>query len=135
MLSIEDIKNQVGCNAPATEAQIQLCNLKLRQSNLPELPVDYAYMLKICNGFSNEDAAIFGADVKDNNWYEDIAEFNITYFRGKSAEWLILGEDDFFFFIYDARQKRYYIADRDTFDEEFSSADFILPVEYILKVE
>lgn len=134
MLNIDTIKEQVGCNHPATEAQIKICNLRLRQNNLPELPDEYANLLKMCNGFSNEDALVFGAEVKNHNWYKDIADFNITYFHNGKADWLILGENDFFLFIYDSEQKKYFIADRDTLEEEFSATDFMSAVINILRI-
>ncbi|MBR1601294.1 MAG: YrhA family protein [Alphaproteobacteria bacterium] len=135
MQDMERIKEQVGCNEPASDAQIKICNIKLKQNNLPELPAEYAEVLKICNGFSNEDVFVFGAEIKNNNRFKDIAEFNIAYFADSQVDWLILGEDDFFYFIYDAEQKKYCIADRDTFDEEYSNADFMMPLEYILRIE
>ena len=135
MLNIDKIKEQVGYNNPATEPQIRICNLKLKQNNLPELPADYAEILKICNGFSNEDVSVFGVEIKNNNWFKDVASFNIDYFHGNAAQWLILGEDDFFFFVYDAAQKKYYIVDRDSFEEELCSTDCALPIEYILRIE
>lgn len=135
MLNIEKFKEQVGCNQSTGEAQIRICNLKLKQNNLPEIPQEYAEVLKMCNGFSNEDVFVFGTEIKNNNWYKDLADFNIAYFRGNTANWLILGEDDFFFFIYDSEQKKYYIADRDDLREEFSDSDFLAPLEYILRIE
>lgn len=135
MLDVDIIKEQVGCNEPATEAQIKICNLKLKQNNLPELPTEYSDVLKICNGFSNEDVSVFGVEIKNNNWYEDVADFNISYFHGNSAQWLILGKNDFFFFVYDAEQKIYYVVDRDTMDDECSSSDLAIPLQYILRIE
>lgn len=134
-LNVDKLKEQAGCNTPADEAQIRICNLKLKQNNLPEIPTDYAELLKIANGFSNENAWVFGADIKNNNWYKDIADFNIDYFHGQPAKWLILGEDDFLYFIYDAERKVYCIADRDDFEEETSSDEFDLPLAYILRLE
>lgn len=135
MLDVDIIKEQVGCNEPATEAQIKICNLKLKQNNLPELPTEYSDVLKICNGFSNEDVSVFGVEIKNNNWYEDVADFNISYFHGNSAQWLILGKNDFFFFVYDAEQKIYYVVDRDSMDDECSSSDLAIPLQYILRIE
>ena len=135
MSDVDIIKEQVGYNQPATEAQIRICNLKLKQNNLPEVPNEYADLLKICNGFSNEDALVFGADVKNHNWYKDIADFNIAYFHNGKADWLILGENDFFLFIYDSGQKKYIIADRDTLEEEFSETDFMPAVNSLLRIE
>ena len=135
MSDIDIIKEQVGYNKPATEAQIRICNLKLKQNNLPEIPTDFENLIKQCNGFSNEDARIFGADVKDNNWYKDVATFNIAYFNGNSANWLILGENDFYFFIYDSEQKKYCITDRDTLEDEYPEIDFMNAVNTILRIE
>lgn len=135
MLNVDEIKEQVGCNEPAIEAQIRICDLRLKQNNLPELPSNYVDLLKICNGFSNEDASVFGAGIKDNNWYKDIADFNIAHFHGNGTNCLILGESDFFFFVYDAKEGKYYIVDRDTLEEEYSQADFMPMVKYILRIE
>lgn len=135
MSDVDIIKEQVGYNEPAGEAQIRICNLKLKQNNLPEIPSEYAGLLKECNGFSNEDAHIFGVEIKDNNWYKDIFAFNLAHFHNHSANWLILGESDYFFFIYDAEQKRYFIVDRDTLEEEFSETAFMPAVNYILRIE
>ena len=135
MSDVKVLEEQVGCNEAASEAQIKICNLKLKQNNLPELPTEYAAMLKIHNGFSNEDAKIFGAEIKDNNWYKDIAGFNIGYFHGNQSDWLILGESDFLLFIYDSSQKKYFITDRDDLEEEYSETDFMTALYYLLRIE
>ena len=135
MSDIDIIKEQVGYNKPATEAQIKICNIKLKQNNLPEMPTEFENLVKICNGFSNEDARIFGADVQNNNWYKDVATFNIAYFHGNSSNWLILGESDFYFFIYDSEKNKYHIADRDTLEDEFPEIDFMTAVNHILRNE
>lgn len=132
---METIKQQAGYNAPATEAQIRICNLKLRQHDLPELPADYAEMLKICNGLSNEDSLIYGAETGENMRFKDLASFNISYFRGIKSDWLILGEDDYSYFVYDTGQKQYHLNDRETFEEVYSSDDFSAIVEDLLKIE
>ena len=134
MSDVKNMEENVGCNVPATEAQVRICNLRLKQNNLPELPADYSDLLKLHNGFSNEDAKVFGVEIKDNNWYYDIADFNIKYFHGNKADWLILGENDFFFLVYDSSQKKYFIADRDDLEEEFSGDDFVPAVNYLLKI-
>lgn len=134
MLDIKYIEEQAGCNEAAKEAQIRICNLKLKQNNLPELPFEFTDFLMLHNGFSNEDAKIFGAEIKNNNWYKDIATFNIKYFHSGKADWLILGENDDFFLIYDSEQKKYYISDRDDLEEEFSGTDFMQTISYILRI-
>jgi hypothetical protein len=135
MLNVDIIKEQVGYNKPATEAEIRICNLKLKQNKLPELPTEYADLLKKCNGLSNEDAKIFGVEIKNNNWYKDIVNFNTLYFHGNSTDWLILGENDSFFFIYNSGDKKYLIADRDTLEEEWSENDFMPVLIEILRIE
>lgn len=135
MLDVKNIEENVGCNIPATEAQIRICNLKLKQNNLPELPAEYIELLKSHNGFSNEDAKIFGVEINNHNWYKDVAQFNISYFHGNKADWLILGESDFFFFIYDSGQKKYFITDRDDMEEEYSETDFMPAVYYLLHID
>ena len=135
MPDMETIKEQVGCNEPATEAQIKICNIKLKQSNFPELPGEYAEILKICNGFSNEDVSVFGAEIKNNNWFKNVADFNMAYFHNNGADWLILGEDDFVYFVYSAGEKKYCIVDRDTLEEEFSTEDISVALNCILRIE
>ncbi|MBQ8481401.1 MAG: hypothetical protein IJ532_02565 [Alphaproteobacteria bacterium] len=135
MPDMEIIKEQVGCNEPATEAQIKICNIKLKQNNLPELPAEYAEVLKVCNGFSNEDVSVFGTEIKNNNWFKDAAVFNTAYFHGNGADWLILGEDDFVYFVYSAGEKKYHIIDRDTLEKEFSTEDISVALNSILRIE
>ena len=135
MSDLKFIEEQVGCNKPATEAQIKICNIKLKQNNLPELPQRFTDLLKAHNGFSNEDAKIFGAEVKDNNRYKDVAAFNIAYFHGNKANWLILGENDFSYFIYDSEQNKYYMTDRDSMEEEHSEIDMMPILDDVLRIE
>ena len=135
MLTITHIKEQVGCNTSATDVQIKICNIKLKQNNLPELPVDFCNLIKTANGFSNEDCLIFGAETDDNNHYKDVFLFNKAYFHGKTSHWLILGENDFFYLIYDEIKKTYHIADRDTLETEYSDTTLNSLIELFLRIE
>lgn len=135
MPDMEVFREQVGCNISATEAQIKICNIKLKQGKLPELPTEYTEVLKVCNGFSNEGVSVFGAEIKNNNWFKDVAEFNAAYFHNNGADWLILGEDEFVYFIYNASEKKYCIVDRDTLEEEFSTEDISVALNCILRIE
>ena len=132
---VERLKEQVGCNAPAGEAEIKICNLKLRQNHLPELPADFCEILKISNGFSNEDCAVFGVQTGENKHFKDVATFNVAYFHGREAKWLILGENDFFYLIYDAEQKKYHIAERDDLETTLSEDTIDEPLKALLRVE
>jgi len=135
MFDVNKIKEQVGFHIPAGDGQIKICNIKLKQNNLPELPKDYSDLLKMCNGFSNEDCAVFGAEITKHNRYKDIVAFNTTYFHQKPSKWLILGENDFFYFIYDAKEKMYVLADRDSLETEISDTNFAPALEAILRIE
>lgn len=135
MLHTDKIKEQVGCNEPANEAQIRICNIKLKKNNLPEIPAEYAELLKIGNGFSNEDVAVFGVEIKNHNWFKDIADFNIAYFHGQEADWLILGEDETRYFLYDSGQKKYFVAEKDDLYEVAEDDDFAEILENFLRIE
>lgn len=135
MFDINKIKEQVGFHIPASDGQIKICNIKLKQNNLPELPKDYSDLLKMCNGFSNEDCTVFGAEITKHNRYKDIVSFNTAYFHQQPSEWLILGENDFFYFIYDAKEKMYVLADRDSLATEISDTNFAPVLEAILRIE
>jgi len=135
MSDVKNIEENVGCNVPATEAQIRICNLKLKQNNLPELPAEYVELLKKHNGLSNEDAKVFGAEIKNNNWYKDVADFNINYFHGNKSDWLVLGESDFSFLVYDSSQKKYYMTDRDSMEEEHSEINIMPILDDLLRIE
>ena len=135
MVNLSRIIEQAGCNVPASEAAIRMCNMKLRQNKLPELPASFGEVLKICNGISNEGTVVFGAEIKNNSWFKDVAAFNIAYFKGQSADWLILGEDDFFFFIYDSVSRIYCVVDRDTMEEHVSGDDVQQVLECMLRIE
>lgn len=134
MVDLSRILAEVGCNQPALEAMVRMCSMKLRQNGLPELPESFCEVLKTCNGFSNEGSLVFGAEIKNNNWFKDVAAFNISYFKGESADWLILGEDDFFFLVYDSGREIYCVVDRDTLEEEVMTVDIVPALEYLLHV-
>lgn len=133
-MDITKLAEYVGCNKPASEVQVRICNVKLKQNKLPELPENYGKLLKLYNGFSNDDSQIFGAEIKNNNWYKDIVNFNISYFKNNPAKWLILGESSFFYFVYDAQQKKYYVVDRDSLEEELATENFLFAIEYMLQI-
>ena len=135
MSDVKNIEENVGCNIPASEAQIKICNIKLKQNNLPELPPEYTELLKKHNGFSHEDVKVFGAEIKDNNWFYDVADFNIKYFHGNKTDWLILGKSDFSFLVYDSSQKKYYMTDRDSMEEEHSEINLMPILDDMLRIE
>ena len=64
-----------------------------------------------------------------------MAAFNAAYFHDSGADWLILGESDFFFFVYDSGQKQYYLVDRDTLEEKYSDVEFMPVLSEILRIE
>ncbi|MBR1841227.1 MAG: hypothetical protein IJ778_03775 [Alphaproteobacteria bacterium] len=129
------LKEQIGCNQPATAAQIAMCNVKLKQARLPEIPADYAELLTQANGFSNEGALAFGAEIKNNNWFTDIVKYNQEYFDGKPSSWLILGADDWFYFVYNKIENKYGLLDQDTLKADWISENIEVPLFQLLKIE
>ncbi|MBR2137295.1 MAG: hypothetical protein IJ852_04990 [Alphaproteobacteria bacterium] len=134
-IMIETLKTHVGYNLPATLAQIKMCNMKLKQNNLPEIPIDFANLLMQCNGFSNDDAEVFGAESKGHNVYRDLVEYNLSFFRHQAASWLVLGKDDMYFLGYDQKKGMYAIIDQDTLEAEFSTESLPEALGYILRVD
>ena len=132
---IKTIREQVGCNEPATVLQISMYNAKLKQAGLPDLPANYAALLQQANGFSNEGHLVFGAEVKNNNWFKDIVTYNLRYFGSEKAQWLILGADDWFYFIYNKEKNKYCVVDQDSFEPEVESDSFEEPLSWILNVD
>lgn len=135
MINLELIKSQVGCNEAANLAQIKLCNHKLQKANLPEIPSAYAELLQQCNGFSNEDARVFGAEITDNNWYTDIFAYNQRFFDEENSSVLILGVDDERYFIYDTTDKEYRLIDQYTYEIVFSDTSFEGCLYRLLRIE
>ena len=129
------LKEQIGCNHPASLAQISMCNIKLKQAGLPEIPADYVELLKSANGFSNEGALAFGAEVKNNNWFTDIVKYNQEYFEEQPSSWLILGADDWYYFAYNKLQNQYALLDQDTLNAEWISDNIEEPLFQLLKIE
>ena len=132
---ISKFKNEVGCNEAATIAQIKLCNLKLKQAGFPELPDEYAELLMQANGFSNEGVEVFGAEVKDNNWFKDIAAYNLRYFKSHASPWVLLGKDEYFYFIYEKQQNKYAIVEQDSVALEFISDNLQEVLSKFLRIE
>ena len=132
---LDELRQQVGCNKATTPAQIKIADLKLRQLGLPEIPEKYADLLTKINGLSNEGSLIFGAETGDNHCFEDIVTANRTFFRGKKSDWLLLGRDESFYFIYEPASQNYHIIDQDSFEPEMTSADYEPVLVFLLKIE
>ena len=128
------IKENAGCNKPATPAQIAALNLKLKQAGFSPLPDDFANLLRLANGFSNEDVRIFGAEVQDSSRFDDLLTYNRRLFHDKPANWLVLGRDDYWFLIYIPSVKSYQVVDQDTLQPEISSESLEEPLLSILRI-
>ena len=102
---------------------------------LPEIPAKYADLLTKINGLSNEGSLIFGAETGDNHCFEDIVTANRTFFRGKKSDWLLLGRDESFYFIYEPASQNYHIIDQDSFEPEMTSVDYEPLLVFLLKIE
>ena len=92
---------------------------ELVKQGYPFLPLEFISFLKSYNGLRGEDSAILGVLPKDKGL--DIVTFNEIH--NGSKDMVILGYDDFCFFVYDEFQKDYLLVDRETGDglESFSA--------------
>ena len=91
--NMKNILQQAGCNTPASEAQIKLCNVKLIQHGFPELPEGFAKVLLEANGLTADDANIFGVGLEEGGWFDDVCDYNIQHCQAPSKR-LVLGYDD-----------------------------------------
>lgn len=130
----DKLNGNVGCNTPAQEAQIKAANLKLKQLRLPQLPEEFVALLKCANGFSNDDVRIYGAEIINDSWYDDVVRINKQLFHENSANWLLLGRDDYFYLIYIPSVSSYQLVDQDTLQPEISSETLEEPLLSILRV-
>ncbi len=129
------LKSQnIGCNKPLSEAQIKIANIKLKQCGLPEIPSDFAAIIREANGFSNEGALVFGVETA-SNFFEDLVLFNQQFFRKRPSSKLILGYDECFYFLYEDKDKTYKIVDKDTLEEENSTTSPDELIGFLLRAE
>ncbi len=131
----EHIRLETGCNNPATKAQLKIANLKLKTLKLPELPAEFLQILELSNGLSNEGANVFGVEIKTNSFYYDLVEYNTHFFKNQPSNWLILGFDESFYFVYDAQKERYTLIDQDSFFENISSQQLEPVLKQFLRLE
>lgn len=129
---MKKIKEQTGCNAPATEAQIKLCNVKLKQHGFPELPEDFAKVLLEANGVTADDANIFGVGLEEGGWFDDVCDYNIQHCQAPSKK-LVLGYDDDTRLIYYAEEKLYRV--KSEMGKDMESNDVIEALEYFLRIQ
>ena len=128
------IKQNIGCNQAAEDAQIRVTNLKLKQDGFSPLPDEFIALLKFANGLSNDDVRIFGAELKDLTYFDDLVTFNRQFFHQQSANWLILGRDDNFYLIYVPSLQAYQLVDQDTLQPEISSKSLEKPLLSFLRI-
>lgn len=127
------IKEQAGCNAPASEAQIKMCNVKLKQHNLPELPEAYVKVLQEANGITQDDANVFGVDTQ-TEWFVDVCEYNINHQKTPSTK-LIIGYDDDTRVIYDSQDKVYKVVSTELDITDMESSELLEVLEYFLRIQ
>lgn len=134
-ITTDDIFHQVGTNKGAFLAQIEMCNIKLKQLNLPKLPDEYVELLKKSNGLTHDDIRVFGVDIKDNNWFDDIFSYNTQTAKLQSLKWIILGRDNEMFLIYDEIRNMYHVVDQDDFSIDVSSNSLVEILVYFLHLD
>ena len=130
--NMKNILQQAGCNTPASEAQIKLCNVKLKQHGFPELPEGFAKVLLEANGLTADDANIFGVGLEEGGWFDDVCDYNIKHCQAPSKR-LVLGYDDDTRLIYYAEEKLYRVESERGKDME--SNDVIEALEYFLRIQ
>ncbi len=126
-------EDYIGLNEAATDAQIALVNVKLRQNGFPELPQDFIQVLKMYNGLSYDGNVIFGINT-DNNFFPDLLDFNLKVINGKNSNSLILGRDEEFLLVWQAQNQSYSIVDADDFSEHRLAPDLFWAILWILKI-
>ena len=125
--------DEVGKNNPCTDMQITVANVKLRRNNIPNIPVDFAELLKKYNGLSCDGNTIFGV-ATETMFFPDLVDFNISLFEDEETASIVLGQDEDFYLIYDYIQKTYRIIDKFDFEERIRSNELLDVITWILKI-
>ena len=134
-LSIITEEEYVGLNEPTTDAQIAMVNMKLQKSGLPKLPAEFADLLKLYNGMSNDGNVIFGINT-DTAFFPDLLDFNskIVSLSSEPVDCLILGHDEEFLLAWYPQEEVYRIIDSDDFSEYRLAPDLFWAIMWILKI-
>ena len=133
LISILAENDEVGKNNPCTDMQITVANVKLRRNNIPNIPVDFAELLKKYNGLSCDGNTIFGV-ATETMFFPDLVDFNISIFEDEETASIVLGQDEDFYLIYDYIQKTYRIIDKFDFEERIRSNELLDVITWILKI-
>ena len=133
LISILAENDEVGKNNPCTDMQITVANVKLRRNNIPNIPADFAELLKRYNGLSCDGNTIFGV-ATETMFFPDLVDFNISLFEDEETASIVLGQDEDFYLIYDYIQKTYRIIDKFDFEERIRSNELLDVITWILKI-
>ena len=133
LISILAENEEVGKNNPCTDMQITVANVKLRKNNIPNIPADFAELLKKYNGLSCDGNTIFGV-ATETMFFPDLVDFNISIFEEEETASIVLGQDEDFYLIYDYIQKTYRIIDKFDFEERIRSNELLDVITWILKI-
>ncbi len=133
LISILAENDEVGKNNPCTDMQITVANVKLRRNNIPNIPADFAELLKKYNGLSCDGNTIFGV-ATETMFFPDLVDFNISIFEDEETASIVLGQDEDFYLIYDYIQKTYRIIDKFDFEERIRSNELLDVITWILKI-
>ena len=143
LISILAENDEVGKNNPCTDMQITVANVKLRRNNIPNIPADFAELLKKYNGLSCDGNTIFGV-ATETMFFPDLVDFNISLLKeianlkasieDEETANIVLGQDEDFYLIYDYIQKTYRIIDKFDFEERIRSNELLDVITWILKI-
>ncbi len=133
LINILAENEEVGKNSPCTDMQITVANVKLRKNNIPNIPNDFAELLKKYNGLSCDGNTIFGV-ATGTIFFPDLVDFNISLFEDEKTLNIVLGQDEDFYLIYDYTRKTYRIIDKSDFEERIQSNNLLDVITWILKI-
>ena len=133
LISILAENEEVGKNTPCTDMQITVANVKLRKNNVPNIPADFAELLKKYNGLSCDGNTIFGV-ATETMFFPDLVNFNNSLFEDEETTSIVLGQYEDFYLIYDYAAKTYRIIDKFDFEERIRSNELLDVITWILKI-
>ena len=127
-------QGDIGKNESAYEADISKARVALKLAKMPSLPKEYETIILSFNGLSNEGALLLGV-TENNNFFPNIVQYNKDFFKNNKSDFLVLGYDDFYYLIFDDRDKKYKVVDQDDFDEIVASESIYDPLAYLLHID
>lgn len=125
---------EIGRNEPATLNDVSKTRVVLKMAKIPAMPVEYEKLLLSFNGLSNDGPVLLGVE-DGNNFFPNLAKYNKEFFKESKADFLILGYDNFYYLIFDAKDNKYKVVDQDDFGEIIVSDKIDGPLAYLMHID